>query len=69
MVAVVVGGWAVLEELPVLDAATQQPKVVERAPYVDKNGCNGHRLRKQSKESWSVNWDFWPAWAGVQGFG
>ena len=44
--AEVVGGWVVLEELPVLGVVHQQPKVAEPAPCVGKNACSGHRPRK-----------------------
>ena len=56
--AEVVGDWAVLEELPVLGVAYQQPIVVERVPYADKNVCNVHRPHKQNKESWFAGWGF-----------
>ena len=67
--AEVVGDWAVLEESPVLGVAYQQPKFVELAPFVGKNVCSVHRPRKQNKGSLFVSWDFYPAWAGDEGFG
>ena len=53
--AEVVGDWVVIEEPPVLGVAYQQPKVVELAPYVDKNVCSGHRPCKQNKDSSFAN--------------
>ena len=56
---VAVGGdWVVLEELPILGVVYQQPKVVELAPYADKNVCSFHRPRKQNKGSLFASWGF-----------
>ena len=53
-----VGDWVVLEEPSSLGVAYQQPKVVERAPYADKNVCSVHRPRKQNKGSLFASWVF-----------
>ena len=53
-----VGDWVVLEELSALGVVYQQPKVVERVTYADKNVCNVHRPRKPNKGSWFAGWGF-----------
>ena len=53
-----VGDWVVLEEPSALGIVYQQPKVVERVPYADKNVCSVHRPRKQNKGSLFASWGF-----------